>query len=329
MRYVILGGGGSFGLHTAKYLLENDAERVVSIGRNPPKLPCFTLGVGDDDERYKYHALHLNTELEMVLDVIQDEFPDIIINFAAQGEGATSFNHSWRYFDTNCTALVRFIAGIEGLPLRRFVHISTSELYGSTEAPATEQSPIKPTSPYAVSKAAFDQYLLCLRDTPYKDVPFTILRPSNCYGEGQQLHRLIPRAVLYGLLGKKLPLHGGGIAEKSYLHSRDLARAIHLVAKAGAPGKVYNVGPDEPTSVKAVVQLVADALEMPFEELCEAAPDREHQDARYWLDSGAIKQDLQWRQRVDWQEGISRMVHWGAKHINQLRTLPVEFVMRA
>src|SRR5258706_8087831 len=96
-----------------------------------------------------------------------------------------------------------------------------------------------------------------------------IVRPANCYGEGQQLHRIIPKAVLYGLTGRKLPLHGGGRAEKSYSHSGDLARAIHLVAEKAPLGAVYNVGPKEPISISRVVAMVADALGMPFDQLCE------------------------------------------------------------
>ncbi len=331
MRYVILGGGGSFGLHTARYLLDHGAERVVSIGRNPPKLPCFTLGIGDGDKRYSYHALHLNTELDMVLEVIDRGPPDIIVNFAAQGEGATSFHHSWRYFETNCVAMVKLAEELQRRDRReRFIHISTSELYGptrSTQPRATEISPILPTSPYAVSKAAFDQYLHCLPHV-YK-FPYVVLRPSNCYGEGQQLHRLIPKAVLFGLTGRKLPLHGGGAAQKSYMHNEDLARAIHLVSEASAPDFVYNVGPEKPTAVRSVVEMVARQLNIGFEDLCTVTEDREHQDARYWLDSSRLREDMSWQPRINWETGIARMVQWGRDNLEQLRQLPTEFVMRA
>ncbi|MFX9061568.1 NAD-dependent epimerase/dehydratase family protein, partial [Acinetobacter baumannii] len=87
----------------------------------------------------------------------------------------------------------------------------------------------RPTSPYAASKLAFDMYL----DSAFRFLrfPMNILRPSNAYCPGQLLHRVIPKAVWCGLHGSRLPLHGGGIAEKSYIHARDLARAIHLVAE--------------------------------------------------------------------------------------------------
>lgn len=329
MKYAVLGGGGSFGLRTSKFLLDHaQPEKVIGIGRNPPKALCFTLDVGWMDERYAYHAYHVGYELDLVMELLDRERPGIIVNFAAQGEGATSFKHSWRYFDTNCTALVRLIEELQKRDyLQRFIHIGTSELYGSMDYPATESTAIKPTSPYAASKAAFDLYLMALAQ--HKSFPMNILRPSNAYGPGQQLHRLVPKAVLCGLLGKRLPLHGGGLAEKSYIHTEDLARAIHLVAKGAPLGKVYNVGPEKPTAIRDVVAMVARALNMGFDDLCEVTGDRAHQDSKYWLNSGAIGRDVGWAPEVSWEVGLRDMVAWGRKYLPQIQSLPTDFVMRA
>jgi len=106
--YAVLGGGGSFGLHTSKYLLEHaDPAKVIAVGRNLPKYECFTLGIGEGDPRYSYHAYHVNYELDLLMELLDREKPQVIINFAAQGEGATSLKHSWRYFETNCVALAK------------------------------------------------------------------------------------------------------------------------------------------------------------------------------------------------------------------------------
>ena len=337
--YVVLGGGGSFGLATSKYLLDHGAEHVIGVGRSHPKLDYFTLGVGRGDPRYEYWSYHIGYEFDLFVSKLYKELwygieGCTIINFAAQGEGATSYKHSWRYFDTNCTALIRLCEWLGqhwwygGRRVGHFIHIGSSEVYGSaTGAAFTEDSPLRPTSPYAVSKAAFDQYLLTL-----KDFPFTIIRPSNCYGPGQQLHRLIPKAVLCGLLGRKLPLHGGGYAEKSYIHTRDLASAISLVANryegGGQVHGVFNVGPRGPTAIRTIVGMVADILGIPFEQLCEVTEDRVHQDKRYWLDSSKIRA-LGWEPKIDWHEGLTEMVDWGRKYLPQLSKLPTEFVMRA
>ncbi len=327
--YVVLGGGGSFGLATSKFLLDHaNPLRVIGIGRNPPKLPCFTLGIGDNDPRYMYHAYHLNYEPELVLDLLDAYEPEVIINFAAQGEGATSFKHSWRYFETNCVALVSLAEKLASRGyLERFIHISTSELYGSVDIAVDEDSPIRPTSPYAASKAAFDLYLICAWRT--LRFPMNILRPSNCYGPGQQLHRLIPKAVLCALTGRKLPLQGGGLAQKSYIHTADLARAIYLVSEHAPLGLTYNVGPDLPIQIRKIVEMIGHEIGVPFDQLCEVTTDRQHQDSRYWLDSSAIKREAGWAPMIPWEEGLHEMAEWGRIYKNQLERLPTDFVMRA
>jgi len=328
-KYVVLGGGGSFGLHTSKYLLEStDAEKVISIGRAPEKLECFTLGIGKNDSRYSYHSIHLNFELDILFELLDKEKPDIIINFAAQGEGAASWKKSWRYFDTNCVTLVKLVEELmEKDYMERFIHIGTSEMYGSVDHAANEDEPIKPSSPYAASKVAFDLYLLSIKDN--LKFPMNIIRPSNAYGPGQQLHRIIPKAIICGLLNETLPLHGGGKAEKSYIHNRDLARAIHLVSTIAPLGKIYNAGPENPTSIKEVVERCATALEIPFSHLCEVTGDRLGQDSRYWLDSSAIREDVGWTPEISWEQGLSEMVDWGNRYIDILKTLPKDFIHRA
>src|SRR5437899_1100814 len=218
--YGVLGGGGSFGYHTSKYLLDHaGTERVIAIGRNPPKPEPFTLNVGKGDKRYSYHAYHVTYELDLLLELLDKEKPQVIINYAAQGEGAVSWKHSWRFFETNSMALARLTEELMTRSyLERFIQIGTSELYGSVAFAAKEDSPIQPTSPYAASKAAFDMHLISIHRV--LKFPMNIIRPSNAYCPGQLLHRVIPRAVICGLTGKKLPLQGGGRAEKSYIHAR-------------------------------------------------------------------------------------------------------------
>ena len=328
-KYVVLGGGGSFGLHASQYLLDRaDPSKVMGIGRNPPKLEPFTLNVGKDDPRYTYHAIHVNYELDMLMELFDQERPEIIINFAAQGEGAVSWRKSWRFFETNCVALARLVEELMARDyLERFIHIGTSELYGSADHPAKEDDPIRPSSPYAASKAAFDLHLIAINNV--LGFPMNIIRPSNAYGPGQQLHRIIPKAIVCGLTGEKLPLHGGGRAEKSYIHSRDLARAIHLVSEKAPLGTVYNAGPKDPTSIRQVVEMCAEALGMPFEDLCEVTADRPGQDARYWLNSTAIKRDAGWEPEIGWQEGLEDMAAWGRKYIDVLKELPKDYTLRA
>src|SRR5881397_2226668 len=264
-RYAVLGGGGSFGIHTSKYLLEQaDADRVIGVGRNPARPEPFTLNVGKGDKRYSYHAYHVTYELDLLLELLDREKPQVIVNYAAQGEGAVSWKHSWRFFETNSMALARLTEELTKRPwLERFIQIGTSEMYGSVDHPTTEDEPIKPTSPYAASKVAFDMHLISVHK--FLKFPMNIVRPSNAYCPVQLLHRVVPKAVICGLTGKRLPLQGGGRAEKSYIHARDLARAIHMVAEQAPLPAIYNAGPPKPISIRALVEKVADALKMKFE----------------------------------------------------------------
>ncbi len=327
-KYVVLGGGGGFGLHTSKYLLEqSETERVIAIGRNNPKPEPFSLNIGKDDKRYSYHSYHITYELDLLMQLLDKEKPEVIINYAAQGEGAVSWKNSWRYFETNSMGLAKFTEELSSRDyLKRFIQIGTSELYGSVERAATEEAPIKPSSPYAASKVAFDFHLLAI--SKVLKFPMNIIRPSNAYCPGQLLHRIIPRAVLSALKGEKVPLHGGGKAEKSYLHARDLAKAIYLVAQKAPLGKVYNVGPDKPISIRNLVEKIAEVMNMPFEKLCTVTEERIGQDSRYWLDSSALKKDVGWIQEISLEDGIKDMVEWGKKYLKQLHNCKYDYVMR-
>ena len=326
--YVVLGGGGVFGVHTAMYLLEHaNPKKVICVGRNPEKLEPFSLNLGKGDPRYAYHQIHVVHEQDRLFDLFDKERPEVIISYAAQGEGAVSWRRSWYFFETNGTALVKMAEELMSRKyLERFIQIGTSELYGSVDVAANEDTPIRPTSPYAASKAAFDLYLLSVSSV--LKFPMNIIRPSNAYAPGQQLHRVIPRAVLCGLTGQKLPLHGGGRAQKSYLHARDLARAIHLVTERAPLGTVYNAGPAAPISIRELVEKTADALGMPFDQLCEMTPDRLGQDSRYWLDSSAIKKDVGWEPKIRLEDGLREMVDWGRRYLPQLSSMSSEYVLR-
>jgi dTDP-glucose 4,6-dehydratase len=327
MTYCILGGGGSFGIHAAMYLLDHaNPKKVIGVGRNLLRQEAFSLNI-DKRPGYEYHARHVTYELDLLLELLDKERPEIIVNFAAQGEGAVSWKNSWRFFETNSMALARLCEELMKREwLKRFIQIGTSEMYGSVDHAAKEDEPIKPSSPYAASKVAFDMYLMSVHK--FLKFPMNIIRPSNAYCPGQLLHRVIPRAVWCGLKGVKLPLHGGGRAEKSYIHARDLGRAIRLVAEGAPLGTTYNAGPLNPTAIREVVERTANALDMPFEQLCEVTGDRLGQDGRYWLDNSAIKRDVGWEPQVGWDEGLAEMVAWGRKYWDDIKDLPTGYVMR-
>ena len=145
----------------------------------------------------------------------------------------------------------------------------------------------------------------------------------------RRLGRVVPKAVVCGLTGRKLPLQGGGRARKSYIHARDLARAIHLVSENAPLGKVYNAGPSAPISIRDLVAKVAEGFKIPFDQLCEITGDRLGQDSQYWLDSSAITQDVGWQPQISLEEGIQEMIAWGRKYLDFLKDYPTDYVLRA
>jgi dTDP-glucose 4,6-dehydratase len=322
MKICILGGGGCFGLNFARLLGQNGAN-FFGIGRSGPKHPAFWQA----PHGYRFTALHLDHELDYVLEKLDAERPNVVVNFAAQGEGAASFSHdSWRFYQTNTVALVKLVEQLRKRDyLERFIQIGTSELYGSVTEPADENAPQFPSSPYAISKAAFDQHLVTMHRI--YGFPMNIIRPSNCYTPGQQLHRVIPRAIIYGMTGRRLQLHGGGKAEKSYLDATDLSQAIIGVIDTNVPGKIYNCGPAHPIAIRKLVSIVADALSLRFADLCEDVADRVGQDGKYWLDSTALAMDTGWTQTVGIERGVESMVKW-VKLYPELLSMDDAFRMR-
>lgn len=326
MKFAVLGGGGCFGINLAKHLLQRGHE-VIGTGRSALKGVAHTFGV--QGMGYRYLVYSIGSDNEFIAEWLEQEQPEVIVNFAAHGEGAASFKaRNWKYFyATNTLALVQLTEMLLGRPwLKKFVQVSTSELYGSVERPAAEDAPLKPSSPYSVSKVAFDLHLQSIART--WGFPAVIVRPSNCITPGQQMHRVVPKTFLLGLTGRKLELHGGGMAKKSYMAADDLSSAIEVLAAGGALGDVYNAGPEHPVRVCELVRLCAARLGMALEDLVEIVPDRTGQDACYWIDSGKLKA-LGWEPRVRLEDAVAEVHLWVQNFLPVLVGLPLEHEMRA
>ena len=314
MKFAIL-GPSCFGINLAHYL-QARGHTVFGIGRSPRRPEVFSLGL-----KWEYFQYHITYESEPVIHLLRMKKPDYIINFAAQGESGASFDdNNWRYYETNCVGLARLVARVDS----PFIQIGSSEVYGPTAKPALESQTITPTSPYSISKGAFDQHL---RSMGERIVPFNIVRPSNCYCPGQQRHRIIPKTFIQLLNGRKLSLQGGGKAKKSFLHADDLSDAILKICLKGKRGEIYNVGPKSSTSIKEVVQTCAAYTGRAFDECVESVPGRFGEDAQYWLNSDKVS-ELGWRQTIELKDGIGTVYEWVKKYLPELSKGSLEFEMR-
>jgi len=306
VKVAILGQGSCFAMNLASHLIAR-GETVLGISRSPMRGPAFTYGL-EHEPRFSYEQVHIVLRQSKAL-VLLDEFqPDVIINFAALCEVGQSWNHAIDYYETNLMSLVRLTNELRTRAwFKKFVQIGSSEVYGSVTAPAKEDAPVRPSSPYAASKAAFDFHLKAI--AKHENFPVLIVMPSNGYCEGQTLNRIIPKTIIAAITGQKLKLEGGGVAQKSYLHADDISRAIMLVNEKGALGEVYNVGPQWSIKIVHLVQMLAAMLGKKVEEVAEVAPERTGQDSQYLLDSRKIT-SLGWVQKIPLEHGLRRMIEW-------------------
>ena len=315
MKVGFLGGSNPHALAIARVFSQRGMD-CFGIGRSGVKPePLFQAPEG-----YRYYKAHIGKENGTVFKALDFEKPEIIVNLCAQGEGAASFGpEAWRFYQTNCVYLAQLVETLRKRTyLERFIHISTSELYGSTEAPAAEDAPVRATSPYSISKAAFDAHLEVMHRI--HDFPMNVIRPSNCITRGMQLHRIVPKAAICAVYGQRLNLQGN--AKKSFLDTEDLALGLLTVIEKGVVGGTYNCGPENPMSIRELVELVLHRAGASWE-IVDEAPPRTGEDACYHLDSMKLRA-LGWKPKVSLETAVDRVIAW-AKRYPSVAKVPYQY----
>jgi len=155
--------------------------------------------------------------------------------------------------------------------------------------------------------------------------PLIMIRATNVYGAHQQLFKIIPRTIISLKDGKTIPLHGGGVAVKSYIHIRDVSRGELLAMEQGQLGQIYHFSPDQGISVRDVVQRLCDALGKDFDESTVSVEERLGQDAVYEIDSTRSRTELGWKTDITLEEGLSQTVDWVEKHWSVISKSPLEY----
>jgi len=217
VKIVVIGSNSFSGASFSKSALVGGAE-VIGMSRSAePHMAFLPYKWGRiKSENFSFYQYDLNKNLDSMMDVINKERPQYIVNFAAQSMVAQSWDNPDHWFMTNVVSSVRLHDRLRNCDfLDKYIHITTPEVYGSTEGFIKEDTAFNPSTPYAVSRAAADMSLKSFFDAYHFPVVFT--RAANVYGPGQQLYRIIPRTILYIRLGKKLNLHGGGVSSRLYV----------------------------------------------------------------------------------------------------------------
>lgn len=330
-RLAIIGCNSFSGSHFVRYALEQGCT-VLGVSRSAEPHPAFWPLAWEGGEtlrpRFRFVAADLNSELPVIADQLRAFQPEIVVNFAALGMVAESWEHPLDYYRTNLLAQVALHETLRTLPgLKKYVHVGTPEVYGHTEGEIDESAPLNPSTPYAASRAACDLHLA----TYLKEYGFPVVwtRAANVFGPGQQLYRIIPRTLLSLRLGKKLPLHGGGLSTRSFIHIRDVCRATLAIALQAAPGARYHLSTNEQISIRGLVELICRRIGGDFAKLVDITPERPGKDSAYRLNSDRVRRELGWSDQIPLAEGLAETLAWVDRALPELRQMPLDYRHRS
>ena len=319
-KILVLGSNSPSGASLCAHYL-NLGYEVIATSRSPEPDAVFLPYKWTGKNGLVFEQVDLNHDIDFLKSLLLKHRPKYIFNFASQGMVAQSWENPTHWMQTNVVSLTALLEVLRNLDfLDRYVHFSTPEVYGSTEGWVKENRNFKPSTPYAASRAAGDVNV-DLWTRPY-DLPIVTTRAANVYGEGQQLYRIIPRTILCCLLGQKLPLHGGGLSERSFVHFDDVSRALALVADSGVNGEDYHISPRSSIFIKDLVAKICEMAGVDFADVVELSEDRLGKDQAYFLDSEKIKTKFGWVPEVNLDDGLQRCFKWGSDNLEILRNLP-------
>ena len=327
LRFLVIGSNSYTGATFVAHALARGHE-VVGVSRsnelNPVFLP-YRWGPADSLKRFSFLRMDLNEKAEEIARLALDRKLGYVANFAAQSMVAESWLTPAHWYQTNVVANVRLHEELRKWDgLKKYLHVTTPEVYGSCSGVVREDAPLNPSTPYAASRAACDLHLM----TFFKryNFPVVFTRAANVYGPGQQLYRIVPRAALFSRLQKKLPLHGGGHSTRAFIHGKDVAAASLAILDRGQSGQVYHLSTDRFIAIRDLVAMIAQKTGSSFEKLAEVTEDRPGKDAAYLLDSTRAKQELSWAPAVDLEAGVDSVIRWIDQNLATLRTLPDHYI---
>lgn len=324
--FLVIGSNSFSGANFIDHALRgNPQAAVIGISRSPEYKDCFLPYKSIAGQRLEFYQLDLNRDLEKILALVKEFRPDYIVNFAAQGMVGQSWSNPGEWFQTNCIALMELVKRLsEGCGIKRFVQVSSPEIYGACNGVSEEEASFRPSTPYAASKACGD-----LSIYPYfftKGFPLVYTRASNVYGPYQQLYRIIPRTIISIRKGIKIPLHGGGKAVKSYIHIKDVCDATLKIARSGNNGEAYHISPDgSGISIRDLVKKTCALMGADINKSVDIIDERPGQDAVYVINSDKVRRELGWQPRIGLDEGLRETIGWVERYWNDLKGLSLEY----
>ena len=312
---LITGGAGFIGSNFVQYWIRKyPDDKIIVLDALTYAGNLENLAPIADQPNYRFVKGDIR-DFGLVTKLLDENDVDIIVHFAAESHVDRSILGPQEFIETNINGTFNMLESVRkswksDLDKKRFIHISTDEVYGSLDFddPAfTEESQYKPNSPYAASKTSSDHLVRAYYRT--YGIPAIITHCSNNYGPYQFPEKLIPLMIFNAIRDKKLPIYGDGLNIRDWVHVSDHCKAIDVVIQRGKIGEVYNIGGDSEKHNIDVVKLILQKLDKP-ESLIEFVKDRPGHDRRYAIEISKIKNELGWMPEYDFDKGIEDTINW-------------------
>lgn len=258
---------------------------------------------------------NINNSL-LVKQILEENDIDTIVHFAAQSHVDNSFGNSISFTYDNVLGTHNLLEACRAYgKIKRFIHISTDEVYGELDLneTSTEKSLLNPTNPYAATKAAAE-FIARSYYYSYK-LPIIITRGNNVYGPNQYPEKLISKFVVSLLTDKKCTIHGTGETRRNFIHVSDTCEAVKTILYYGQIGETYNIGTDNEYSVNEIYDLLLKELKPEFsaDRWKEHVADRNFNDKRYSVNSDKLRA-LGWREKINFLDGLMQTIEWYRKN---------------
>ncbi|MDE6047890.1 MAG: GDP-mannose 4,6-dehydratase, partial [Anaeroplasmataceae bacterium] len=238
-----------------------------------------------------------------------------VINFAAETHVDRSIQSSEIFLETNVKGTHTLLEISRIYKIKRFHQISTDEVYGDLrtgETPFTENSILRPSNPYAATKASADMLIMSYART--YNLPCSISRCSNNYGPYQNSEKFIPMIICNASNNKAIPIYGDGLNIRNWIYVLDHCTAIDLIVRQGMPGNIYNISGDEEIANYDLSKLILKQLEKD-DSLLISVCDRLGHDYRYAIDSSKIKQEFNWNPQYSLAIGLQKTIEWYKRNL--------------
>ena len=307
MNLLVTGGLGFIGSNFIRLMLNrHDDCRILNLDAQGFGSNIQNLADYKDDRRYTFFRGDI-ADSSLVSSLV--EKADLVVNFAAETHVDRSISRPDSFLHSNVNGVFCLLEAIrDHNPSVRYVQISTDEVYGDIlRGSSTEDSTLRPSSPYSASKAAGDVFVLAYARTYGLEAMIT--RCTNNYGPYQFPEKLIPKTIIRAKEGLKIPIYGTGENVRDWIYVTDHCRAVEQVLNRGRRGEIYNISAGEERTNLFIAKFILEMLGK-SEDQIEFVEDRPGHDARYSLDSSRIRKELGWRPERSFDEGLQTTVEW-------------------